>query len=317
MRTMEKAMKTAIAIGTLLMLASGCESGSGSVVVAVEGEDGASGLSPTSEEPIVDGWTVEFDDYIVAVGHVELEGGGAALSAEGTTVVDLAAIGSPVSVARFDDVGAGAWPEVFYSTPIAEAGATRDESVSVADFDRMIAEGCTYLIRGRMTHPNGQSCARGDSTMCTQLDTIDFDFCVPAETEFGPCESDTGIEGITVTEGQTTNVTLSIHGDHLFFNGFPTGAEGSVSRRAQWLADSDLNADGTVTQTELESITEDDFGTLFADPMDGESGYSLENAEIEGGLTNAWQYVRAQLRTQGHFQGEGECAIDGHAHEHE
>jgi len=33
-------------------------------------------------------------------------------------------------------------------------------------------------------------------------------------------------------------------------------------------------------------------------------------------LTDAWAYVRAQLKTQGHFQGEGECPVDGTAHDH-
>jgi hypothetical protein len=30
-----------------------------------------------------------------------------------------------------------------------------------------------------------------------------------------------------------------------------------------------------------------------------------------------YDYVSAQLKTQGHFRGEGECAIDGAEHEHE
>ena len=28
-------------------------------------------------------------------------------------------------------------------------------------------------------------------------------------------------------------------------------------------------------------------------------------------LDNMWSFVIAQLKTQGHFQGEGECEIDG------
>jgi len=32
-----------------------------------------------------------------------------------------------------------------------------------------------------------------------------------------------------------------------------------------------------------------------------------------------YEYVRAQLKTQGHYQGEGECPVDGvaHAHDHD
>lgn len=298
-------------------LGSGCGSGTGSVAFSLRAEDGARGISPSSDEPIVDGWTVAFTKYVVAVGRIELAGGGPAVSDATVVVADLTQVGSGLMLTTLEDLDSGAWPELHYSTPIADATAERDESVSLADFDRMVSSGCTYLIAGVLTHPEGQSCARGDRTMCRNATRLEFEFCVPAPTEFGPCESDTGIEGVNVVDGQTTTATLSIHSDHLFFNGFPMGAEGSVRRRAQWLADSDLDADGAITQGELESISAADFGTLFpADTGDGEPGYDLSGASVEGGLGNAWQYVQAQLQTQGHFQGEGECAINGSSHSH-
>lgn len=101
---------------------------------------------------------------------------------------------------------------------------------------------------------------------------------------------------------------MTIHGDHLFFNGFPEGDEGGVMRLAQWLADCDLNLDGTVTQAELEAIDPAQLPEL-------DDRYQLGGSPITP-IDDMYVYVTAQLKTQGHFQGEGECPVDGLAHEH-
>lgn len=316
-------MNRMLLLPSLALLLGACgetTAATGSLQFQIEAEDTVTeGLAAgTGDEQIVDGWTVTFDKYIVAVGHVEVEGNGPThLHGEDEIVVDLTQLPEGgLTLTTFEGAAVGAWPEVFWETPAAAADATRHDSVAQADFDRMVAAGCTYLIAGTISHPSGQRCIRGDSTMCTAATSIAFDLCVPAPTVFGPCESDTGIEGVVVTEGSTTTANFTIHGDHLFFNGFPMGAEGSVARRAQWLANADVDADGTVTQADLESIGEADLGQLLpSDPGDGMPGFALGGAPIE--LHDAWDYAIAQLKTQGHFQGEGECPFDGAAHAHE
>lgn len=295
----------------LVVLLAGCGSATptGELEVRLQAEDTiTAGLSAgTADEEIVDGWAVAFDRYVMVVGDVRIEGGGdGTFSADSARAVDLAQLPEGgLQLISFDRVPAGLWPEVSFTTPIATAETGRG-GTSLADIDRMIAEGCTYLIVGTITNPAGQRCVRGDDTMCTPATSIDFDLCVPAPTRYGPCESDTGIEGVVVAAGTTTSVSFTIHGDHLFFNGFPAGAEGTVARRAQWLANSDVDADGTVTRADLESIGASDLGQLFpSDPGDGMPGYALGNAPIP--LMDAWDFVVGELMTQGHFQGEGEC----------
>jgi hypothetical protein len=129
---------------------------------------------------------------------------------------------------------------------------------------------------------------------------------VPAETLFGPCQLD-GVPGFAITSGETTTVAATLHGDHLFFNGFPTGDEGGIVRLAQWLADSDLDLDGEVTQVELEAIAPADLSEL--------RDYSFTGSPIDP-LDTMWDYVIAQLKTQGHMNGEGECQVDGEEHDH-
>lgn len=193
-------------------------------------------------------------------------------------------------------------------------------SVSETDFQSMVDNECSYLIRGAITKADGVSClpnnsmvpdgSTADANGCYANTEVNFEICANAPVHYGPCELD-GMEEIVVNEGGSS-VAITMHGDHLFFNGFPEGNEGGVMRLAQWLADCDLNLDGTVTRAELESI---ELSALAEIDMRYELG-GAPTLPNDRALTTAWDYVRAQLMTQGHIGGEGECAINGQAHDH-
>ncbi|MFO7563756.1 MAG: hypothetical protein R6X02_14015 [Enhygromyxa sp.] len=326
-----KKISSHITIASLFVMLAACtedQAGRGDLRVLIEAEDVIiDGLDPgEGVENIRDGWSVRFDQYIVAIGaidvhlssddHVEAE-------ADDLFVIDLSAISAAgESLWSLTDLQAGRW-EFSYATRGAGDGATRHANVSEDDFSLMAAEDLTYLIRGRIEQTDGKSCppaslatppaealaegsnAAGDP--CYPAPVVSFEIAAEAETRYGPCEVDE-VPGFSVTAGSETSVAITIHGDHLFFNGFPEGGEGGVMRLAQWLADCDLDLDGTVTQAELEAISPSDLVELDA-------RYQLGGSPITP-LATMWDYVRAQLKTQGHFQGEGECPIDGVGHEH-
>ncbi|MCA9581212.1 MAG: hypothetical protein KC416_05420 [Myxococcales bacterium] len=270
----------------------------GTVVVLLEAEESiAEGLVPGEElENTVDGWTVTFDKYLVAIGPVHLAQGTAReVESEDVRVVDLAKLGpAGVELTRFSGVDTGTWDRFTYDTPHA-ADAVPDDDVSMDDYDAMVDGDWTYLIEGEAS----------DGT-----NTVAFRFGVPAETTYGPCEAEEGSPGVTVVEMGQTTVSVTIHGDHLFFNGFPSGAE-IVERRAQWLWDADQlgNADGMVDADELKGISGSDLATLF--PLTGDVQYFLAGSPVP--IEDAWDFVRGQMHTVGHFQGEGECpwTVDG------
>jgi hypothetical protein len=306
------------ALGTA---ACGSSQETGSVAVVFEGEDGIrEGLSAgNGDEEIVDGWSVAFSDFVVVLDHVELSGGGAAQSYEANLAVDFAKSAQPTSVVNFEGLPVGAWPELLYAIAPANSDTVAAANVAQSDLARMVSESCTYLLRGTLSKASGQRCVRGDSTQCSAVTELQFDLCVPVEVEFGPCESDTGIEGLVVTRNTSALATLTIHGDHMFFNGFPEGAEGSIARRAQWLVDSDVDANGLVVNTDLKATTANDLGRLFPSAAsDGFPGYTFGGAPLvdDMPIANAWDFLRAQLITQGHFQGEGECPYNGEVHDH-
>jgi len=299
----------------------------GELTVLLEPEDALIDGLEAGEGPehIQDGWSVTFDRYLIAIGGVDVHlSTDEAVEAEGEDiwVADLSALpATGIPLWTVDGLTAGRW-EFFYATPGAADGSAPHSSVSTDDHDAMIAGDWTYLIDATMTHPTGQSCppaglaapgdrepngntnARGEA--CYDNPTISFEWGVTAETTFGPCEVDE-VPGFAMPEGGSQTVAATIHGDHLFFNGFPEGEEGGARRYAQWIADSDLDLDGTVTQAELEALMPSDLAEI-------DERYALGGAPVE--LTSMWAYLSGQLKTQGHFQGEGECPFDGVAHDH-
>ena len=302
--------------------------GEGSLSVLLEPEDTiVQGIEAgDSGETIQDGWAATFEKYIVTIGHVDVHlatDESIYADADDIFAVDLTKIDrSGLELWTLDGLREGRW-QLSYETAGAAHGAIPHERVSMADFDSMVKSDFTYLIEGTLTNSDGKSCppsalaSVGDrepsgemsgDNHCYDAPEVRFTFGARAETLFGPCEIDE-VPGFAITAGQTESVALTIHGDHIFFNGFPTGSEGGVMRLAQWLADCDLDLDGIVTQEELEAITPADLPEL--DP----ERYQLGGATIE--VETMYDYVSGQLKTQGHFQGEGECAVDGEEHEHE
>jgi hypothetical protein len=319
-------MKHTIDISTcsLLLALVGCtaEVGRGDLRVIIEAEDVIiDGLEPgEGVENIQDGWAVHFDRYIVAIGAIHVyfsTDTDIAVAATDTYAIDLSAIDpGGESLWMLEGLENGRWEFRYATVDVGEA-TMRHESVSEEDFAIMQAEGLSYLIRGTLEQAGGQSCppailatppegavaegsnAAGDP--CYAAPTVSFELAVHVETYYGPCEVD-GIPGFAITTGGETTVAITVHGDHLFFNGFPESDEGGVMRLAQWLADCDLDLDGTVTKAELETVTPSDLAEF-------DDRYQLGGSPLTP-LQSIWDYVQAQLKTQGHFQGEGECPID-------
>lgn len=301
---------------------------SGTLVVSVESEETITqGISAgTGADDIADGWDVTFDKYLLTIGEIDLHFAtdeSRQAEAEELFVVDLAQVpAAGLPLWTLESLRSGRW-EVNYHIGGAGHGAARHADVAQADFDRMVDADLTYVLEGTLAQNDGRSCpppalaspgtdavAAGDNAAgeaCYANANVTFNLGVSAETFFGPCQID-GVSGVSIPSGGTQNLSLTIHGDHMFFNGFPTASEGGVTRLAQWLADCDLNVDGEVTQAELEAITLNDLTEV-------DSRYQLTGTGLADG--SAWDYLVAQLKTQGHINGEGECDVDGEAHEHE
>ena len=87
---------------------------------------------------------------------------------------------------------------------------------------------------------------------------------------------------------QTTDVTLTIPGDHWFRSNFRP--ESLLPRRAQWIADADLDHNGETTLEELKMIKA---SLLFTPELD----YDLAGAPIP--VDTAHDFLEAQVLTLG------------------
>src|SRR5262249_34946935 len=145
-------------------------------------------------------------------------------------------------------------------------------------------------------NPDGQSCSPEDRDDCAPATEVHFAWGAAAPTDYEHCGPQEGDLGFAVSRGGTSNHNFTIHGDHWFFNAFPEGAE-IVTRRAQWIADADLDRDGETTIEELQNVRAAD-----AFPS---AQYSLSGSPIP--IETAYDFLIAQSHTIGHFDGEGEC----------
>lgn len=302
--------------------------GSGSVTILLEPETTIlDGLEPGDRvNQVRDGWRVEFAKYVLGIGHVRSHFGAdhdVEVEAEGAFFVDLKALPSDgLALWELSDLAPGRWT-FGYQFVVAGHGARRHGSVSKSDFERIESERLSHLVTGTLSKQGGVSCpprallvepeldAQGKNAVgddCYPNPTIRFEFSAVAEAEISNCEQD-GLPGFAVANDRRSTVSITIHGDHLFFNGFPEGGEGGIARLAQLWADADLNVDGTITASEYATL-------LLADMSEWDDRYQKGGAPLER-LETLGDLVEGQLKTQGHMDGEGECAVDGVSHDHD
>lgn len=267
-------------------------SGDGNLSVLIQAEESIpDGLEAgDGEENIRDGFDISYSRYIVTLGNVamsQLDGGDFQSSAV-VVVVDLTSLPSTLpELTAFDGIPTGQYSSFGFETPPADAEVVNLNSVDEAAIEAMIANGWSYIIEGTITQVS---------------DGASKSFLISADVP--SVYSDCAVEGLApgVNVSSNSSVDITLHGDHLFFNGFPE-EEGNVVRLAQWLWDiEDVDSDDVLTQADFEAAT--DIATLYPSPPAGV--YELTGGPITP-ITSAWDFIRAQLGTQGHIFGEGEC----------
>lgn len=305
MRTLFSEVFTRLAALAALPLA--CQlAGTGQVQVFLEAEDTIpEGLAAgAGEDQVVDGWTVDYDAFLVVVGNFRAARSSdpaALLEDPRLLIVDMLALpAGGLVLAEFDDVAAERWDRVGYDLANASAAVEPAPGLDAADAATMIDNGWSLYVAGTLSKADGQSCVRGDPAACAPAPTIRFAWGLAAGTSFDECAPPSGDAGFAVPSGGTVQVKPTIHGDHWFFTNLTQGAE-ITERRAQWIADCDLDQDGEVTIDELHQVKA---AEVF--PIDV---YNLAGASIP--IDTAYDYLEAQARTLGDYQGEGECPTRG------
>jgi hypothetical protein len=276
----------------------------GAVQVFVEPEDTIpEGIEPgTGEENIADGWTVTYDRFLVTVGNLRAARSDASETLGDAAVFVLDLKNEPATayvIREFFEVSAVRWDRFGFDLPNAKEGVKSLAPTTQADVDFMVTNGYSIYFEGSLDKPDGMSCPPGDPdpTNCVDAKKVTFAWGLAAGTSFDDCATEDGFAGFAVPSGGTVSVKPTIHGDHWFFSNVTSGTE-ITHRYAQYIADSDLDHDGETTLDELKQVKAAD---VFPSPK-----YNLAGA-LGGPIQTAYDYVLAQARTLGDFQGDGEC----------
>jgi hypothetical protein len=300
-RTKEAGLTFAVC-ALALLAGCGATSETGAVQVFVEPEDTIpEGLEPgDGEENIADGWKVTYERFLVTIGNVRAARSAAQekLSDPAVFVLDLknAPAGGYI-ITEFKDASAVRWDRFGFDLPNAKAGVKTLAPTADADDDveLMVDNGYSLYVEGFVEKADGESCPPGGT--CVPATKVSFAWGLQAGTSFDDCATEDGLVGFAIPASGTVQVKPTIHGDHWFFSNITAGAE-ITKRYAQYIADSDLDGNREVTLDELRQV---DAAAVFPSPK-----YNLSGA-IGGSITTAYDYVMAQSRTLGDFQGDGEC----------
>ncbi|WP_437875584.1 hypothetical protein [Sorangium sp. So ce513] len=303
---MKRARETGVLVAACaLALVAGCGgegggagSGTGSVQVFVEPEDTIpEGLEPgTGPENIADGWRVTYEKFLVTVGNVRAARSDAeeTLSDPSVFVLDLKnAPATRYVIAEFDGVSAVRWDRFGFDLPNAREGVKSLSPTAEGDVALMVENGYSVYFEGSIAKEGGESCPRGEA--CVPAEEVRFRWGLSAGTSFDDCATEDELPGFSVPTGGTIAVKPTIHGDHWFFNNITAGAE-ITKRYAQYIADCDLDGDGETTIEELKEVR---VAEVFGEEYNLGGGL--------GPIESAYDYVVAQARTLGDFQGDGEC----------
>jgi hypothetical protein len=261
--------------------------GTGDVVFTTWGEEYIEEEIPAGDYGgFVDGWSLAYSKFLVVIGNITLAGAPGESARTFARSVVFNHTGAGVKrVAAFDSLPAKHWEQASYEIGPAEASTEKDDSVNDDDLTYMVDNGYSlHLV--------------ADATKDGATKHIDWSFDLA--TRYVECNSDQNGKpesGVVVTNNGRADVQLTIHGDHPFYDRLQASSTPGVetSLRFDAVAAADKNDDDEVTLEELDNAR---FDVLLYDP----SGIP--------GVTTLGSFVRALIRTVGHYRGEGECEIE-------
>jgi hypothetical protein len=296
-----------VVLAALAILGPGCvgedAAGAGSLALDVSGgaalRDGFPHTEGDVTHAFADGWTLQFDKYVIAVGDVELveqDGGEVVNGWAGPRMMDLAAsaTGSETLV-TLDDVPARRFDFGFsFLSPKELPG---ESSVSNDDIQAMIDNGWALLVAGQAQH-------------AATSRTVRFDLGLPVATRYYEClNGKDGTQGVAIEANKTTGAYIYAHAIHLFWD---TLASGDEELRFEAFA-AVAGDDDVVTEEEITTQDLTDLRDANGEPLKDDQGHSV--VYNDGGLLppaqwTLFHFVNYAARASAHFNGIGLCSVE-------
>ncbi|MGE0785486.1 MAG: hypothetical protein AB7S26_07350 [Sandaracinaceae bacterium] len=276
----------------LAALSAGCGTETGTLQVAISGEEAAETGYPADDGAIafVDGWETDVHAVVVSIGTFELHGadGEQASIDVDPVIVDLHQ--GEQTLFELPAIGARRWEDVRYTTTPATAASVDVGTVDAAIRQRMIDNGWSMYISATFT--------KGAETR-----TIEWGFDNDILNE--DCIGGDGTEGVVVAAGAITEAQITYHLDHLFFD--TLRLDDAVMRFDAMAAVA--GADGAITFDELDTQRLADLRDAEGEPLTDEMGEPLVYDPGSFALPEPTllYMMLAASTTMGHWNGEGHC----------
>lgn len=240
---------------TIVLILAGCSGGSGEWVVETWGEEYIEDEIPA--ETFADGCSVRYDSFVVAFSARELVDGNG------------------------DVAGALAPDEAF---DVHEAGPTAMGVVDVpADHYDTVR---VVVAPGSAAGMDGQSVRAVGALTCGSVSAA-FDWAFDESTTY-TC----GPPDLTIPTGGSDRTQLTVHGDHLFYDGLE---DADAAVRGQAILDADADGNGDISMAELDAVSIPALGYGVGEYSD---------------VLTLREFVSHLSRTLIHVDGEAECTVD-------
>jgi hypothetical protein len=274
----------------------GCDGSAamGTVQVSITGEEGAQLGWPLVEDAEVvafdDDWEVRFRHVIVGVAGFRLRDGREEIVANQPPgyLVDLHQ--GDQDLWELTDVPAQRWPDVGYRIAPPGGASVRLGEIPEAIAAAMQDEGLSLWIEGMGTKADRE---------------VPFTFGIPGGVTLSRCLNGLDeTDGMIVGEGRTSEVELTLHLDHLFWDDHDAEEPRLLFGPIAYAA----GDDGMVSLDALASQRLADLRAEDGEPLVDEDGMPIVYIpRVELADNNLREYLIDTALTLGHFNGEGHC----------
>lgn len=282
----------------VLSISSACSSGGdGTLAVRVSGEEAAKRGLPLEDDgetiAFADGWSLQFDKYLVAIADVTLT------NADGDRVEDPAVYVTDLhlddaDIARFESIAATRWDGFSFSVRGPDDGdevETRGD-VAAEDLAAMQAGGYDMLVAGTAT--------KGERVV-----TFEWSLANPSRNRDCTNGID-GSSGVIVRNNTVAAAEITFHVEHMFWD--TLGSEQNTQRFEAIAAMAD--ADGVIAFDDLREQRLADLRDADGDTLLDEDGAPLVYNPGSVPIDNLRDFILAATRTEAHLNGEGLCTIE-------
>jgi len=246
----------------------------------------------------VDGWELQFEEYVIVVDDVflsEQDDSSEVERWEGPEVMDLAA-GGTGSEELTTIGGLPARRLDFGFSIVAPSEVPAESSASEDVVQMMIDNGWSFYTSGEAVHPATSR-------------TIRFEFGLPVEMLNYECINgkDT-TKGVSIEANKTTGAFIYAHAIHLFWDTLSSGDEDLRFEAFAAVA----GDDDVVTEEELKAQDLTDLRDADGEPLVDDQGHPV--VYNDGGLLppdewTLYHFLKYAFRASTHFNGVGLCKV--------